>query len=258
MASGGKTVGIWEDAKAFRRRVRLPAAQVAALAPGELEAALAYEVEPFSGVAASAAEVAWREVESVDRNAKTYDVAVRARGGGKSAGADAAGAKFLKPLAIAGALLLAAAATDAALLAFRISSLESEVAERSALDGEVKAIRRMAGSARARARETREAREAEAAAQKRADSSRSAYPEIMSAIASVCGGKVIVKSFSAPEAFEMEISAAAPDAPSAAAAMSRLTQEAAKAGWKLRTGPIDSAAGAAANFSFVLAREDRE
>ena len=48
-----------EDANAFRQQVRMAAVQVTGLRQDELAMALAYEVEPFSGVPAGDAEVAY-------------------------------------------------------------------------------------------------------------------------------------------------------------------------------------------------------
>lgn len=46
-----------ESREVYRQRVRMPEVQVAGLSEAELQSALAYEVEPFSGIPSALAEI---------------------------------------------------------------------------------------------------------------------------------------------------------------------------------------------------------
>ena len=74
-----KTDSVMDDPSAFRQQVRIAAVQVTGLRPDELAAALAYEVEPLSGIPAAEAELAYSPVVDPDPTVRVYDVAVRRR-----------------------------------------------------------------------------------------------------------------------------------------------------------------------------------
>jgi len=250
------------DARAFRQQVRLAAVQVAALNEPELAFALAYEVEPFSHVAAAEAGVAWRELPSTDPAIKVYDVAVRKAGRAGARGAATADglARFLRPAALVGALLLLAAAADGTWLTLQRASLARRLATQRDLDARVQ---RVQSSARAIAAEAERLRTARAAARRAQDdvaARRLAYPEILRVIAATCGGKTVVRSFASEAApYTIRLSAVAASAEDAAHVMSALTHAAAAVKWSLAPGPIaTSAQGATAEFTCTLAYEGGE
>ena len=72
-----KTDSVMDDPSAFRQQVRMAAVQVTGLRPDELSTALAYEIEPFSGIPAAEAELAYSPVVDPDPTVSVYDVAVR-------------------------------------------------------------------------------------------------------------------------------------------------------------------------------------
>lgn len=246
------------DARAFRQQVRLAAVQVAALSEPELAFALAYEVEPFSHVAAAEAGVAWRELPSTDPAIKVYDVAVRktGRAGARAATADGL-ARLLRPAALIGALLLLAAAADGAWLMRQRASLARRLATQRDLDARVQRVQSAARAATAEAERLRTARAAARRAQDDVAARRLAYPEILRAIAATCGGRTVVRSFASEAApYTIRLSAVAASAEDAAHVMSALTHAAAAVNWSLAPGPIaTSAQGATAEFTCTLAYE---
>lgn len=69
-----KAISVATSALCFRQRVDLPSAQVRGLADAELAAALVFEVEPFSGIAACDGEVAWRRLDDGSGTRAQFDV----------------------------------------------------------------------------------------------------------------------------------------------------------------------------------------
>ena len=245
---------IWSNPKAFRQQVRLAAVQVAALSEEELPQALAYEVEPFSKIPASEAEVAWRELPETDAAVKAYEVAVvRAKGAGAK-GAARAEARML-PLWIFAALVAAGVACDGGLLAWRRNTLERAVAEQKPLDAQIRRLERQTLDNRAEAAAERESRERMRAAQDRLESMRSAYPMLMDAVAGVCGGRTVVREFSSDGRYSVSLRAVAVSAPVCGEVVADLTRAAAERGWRLVPGGIEtSAQGTTAEFSCRLER----
>ncbi len=242
---------IWNDAKAFRQQVRLAAAQVAQLAEGELEAALAYEVEPFSGIPASETETAWRELPEPDKSLRAFEVAVRRKGKSRGAKKPGAGRSFL--LWIFGALVAAAIACDAGYLAYSASRMHSAIAAQRPLDEEIARLRANASAIRNEALTMKERRENYIAAQETLENHRAAYRDLMDAIAKVCGGRTVVKSFSGQKPFTVELEAVSTGAKACAEVLSELTREAGRIGWRVTPGHIEtSAQGVTATFSCIL------
>lgn len=216
----------------FRQRVSLAAVQVAGLSPGELSTALAYEVEPFSGVPPAEAEVVYEEVAGGDADTLVFDVTVRRRG-------RRAGAGWRWPVVLT-AVALAAAACDCAALSWRIGSVSRKVAEQEPLDGRV---RRALGAAKensAEAARIRAGRERVSAAHDRVDRLRAAYPSLMAAVAGVCGGRMVVREFSSAPQFSVGLRAVAAPAGSSGELMSGLTRAAGEAGWSVSPGGISA------------------
>ena len=244
---------IWQDKGAFRQQVRMAAVQVAALSANELAYALAYEVEPFSGIPAAEAEVSWREVADPDTTVKVYEVVARRRRSSSAKSGVMAG-RLLKPAVVVAALAIVVAGADAAWLAHRKGALEKTVAGQSLLEAQLNAVRAKASAARAEASRIRDGRDAANRAQQDVAALRAAYPGVMATVASVCGGKVVVKTFAAKKPFALEMTAVAASADDAAAVMAGLARAVAEKGWHLSPGPIAAnAGGVTAEFSCTLA-----
>jgi len=228
-----KTESVMDDPSAFRQQVRMAAVQVAGLRPDELSAALAYEVEPFSGVPAAEAELAYAPVVDADPSVRVYDVAVRRRRRRAAGGAE----RFVVPAIVVGALALVAAGIDFAFTSMRLSRLEKTVAEQVRLQVALDAVRAPAKAARAEAESIRTRRAAEARAQVEAAKARGAYADILEAIAEAFGARAVVTSIDGG-AFAVRVKGVAMTASAAADALVALTDAAAKRGWRLETGPI--------------------
>lgn len=238
----------FDDATSFRGQVRMAAVQVAGLRPAELEVALAFEMEPVSGIPASEADLAFRSVPDPDPSVRVYDVAVRRRKAAKTADA----ARCLRPVLIAGVALLTLAAIDAVWLGGRKAALEKEVGKRSGLQAQVDAIRSRAKGIRGEAARLRDEREAVAKAQDEAAALRGAYLDVLGCLASACGEKAVLKSF-AGEPFTLKAKVVAVSAQSAADMMADLAAQAEKSKWRLEVGPIAATGrGATAECEFTL------
>ncbi len=231
-----------EDAKAYHQQVRMVAMQVAGLKPEELAMALAYEVEPFSGVSAGEAEVEYREVMGAEAGVKVYDVAVRrkakVRGGfwGKLANGEEA---YLRVAMIVGAVVVGLVVLDAAWVGMVKARLEKDVGKESVLTAQVERVKGEARAARDEAQAIRARRAAEVAAQDEAAKLRGAYPEILKAIAEACGEKAVVKSIGGG-ARRVALKAVAVSAEAASEMMVELTAAAGKLGWTLTAGTIQA------------------
>lgn len=228
-----KTVSVMDDPSAFRQQVRMAAVQVAGLRPDELSAALAYEVEPVSGIPAAEAELSYTPVVDSDPTVRVYDVAVRRRKNSAATG----GERYLVPVLAIGVVALVLAGVDFAVTSRRLDGLKREVAEQTRLQSDLDAVRNPAKAARAEARAIRERRESAARAQAEAAKARSAFADILEAISAACGDRAVVSSLDGG-AFSLRLAGVAVTASAAADTLVALTDEAARRGWKLTTGPI--------------------
>lgn len=245
---------LFNDPDAFRQRVRMAAVQVAGLRPEELEAALAYEVEPFSGIPAAEAVVACRPVVEPDPSVRVYDVAVRRRGKTAAAGGLE---RLLKPAYALGLALIALAVVDAGVLARRQAGLSARVAEQTRLDLRLQAIRGAAQARRSEALAVRQAREAAVAAQEAAARLRAAFPELLSVIGSSFSDKAVLKTMSsAAGARTVKLAAVSATSQDMAEALARLSERSAAKGWKLRTGSMAvQAAGKTVSFDCEVSHD---
>ncbi len=240
----------------FSQRVRLPAVQVATLGRDELALALAYEVEPFSRVPASDADVVWTEVADPDGSVRVYDVTVRPRRSSRRAGGGgaAAGARWLLPAAVLAVLAVLGLVADFAVTKRRIAVLNDELAARVPLDAQVKRIRREAKDTEEESQRTSRARLASAAAQGRVAALRGAHAGLMSALANVCGGRTVVRSLASDAASgDVELVAVAASPEEAARVLADLTLAVSGCGWRLVPGGMESGAdGSFTGFSCRL------
>lgn len=238
---------LWSDPSAFRLEVRLAAVQTASLGESELASALAYEVEPFSHIPSAEAEIAWREIAGEDATLKIFNIAERrlGKGGRGRAGRGKRDAvAFAKGAYVFGALVAVAMAVDFAFLHFNAGAFEESIAKQRPLDAEIKRIEGAANASRAEAEALRTRREDAAKAQEKVARLRSAYPSLMDAIARVCGGKTVVRSFAAGEAFTVEMRSVAANAQEAAAVMAELSKACGAIGWALEPGDMIAAPSA--------------
>ena len=228
------------DPSAFRQRVRMAAVQVAGLAPDELASALAYEVEPFSGIPAGEAEVAYRVVVEPDPSVRVYDVAVRRRSG-RGTKSSKGFERWLVPAYVFAALVVLAVGADYLHFRMRHAALAKEVAVQSRLEATLQSIRNRTKSRRDEASALRAAREAAIAAQDAVEKRRALFPGLLSVIGSAFADRAVLKSIASGEgAGAVRLAAAAANAEAAAEALTRLTAAATAKGWKVKTGGMSS------------------
>ena len=222
-----------DNANAFHQQVRMASVQVTGLRPDELAMALAYEVEPFSGIPASEAEVTYVPAVDPDPAVRVFDVTVKRKKNRSATG----GARFLVPLLVVGALALVLAAVDFFFTHRRLGALRKEVAVQANLEAQLDAVRRPTTAARAEAQALRERRETAARAQDEAARARSAYAEIMKAIAAAYGERAVLMTLDGGPS-SLRIKGVAVTAAAAADVQVALTKSATKLGWRLMPGPI--------------------
>ena len=246
-----KLDSVFNDRGAFRREVRLAAAQVAALGESELAFALAYELEPFSGVKAGEASVAWRELDASDLAVKVYDVAVvkAGRKRGKAVGGVSA---LVKPLVWLGVAAVALVAADAAYLAFNTARCRDEIGRRQPLQNELNRLNGEFSRLRGERNALADGREAVIRADREAAEMRGAYAELFTTLASTCGGRVVIKSIDSANEGGFELHGVAATAEDAAAVTAALERAVAAKGWRVKAGGME-AQGATTAFvcSFV-------
>ena len=228
-----KTVSVTDDPSAFRQQVRMAAVQVAGLRPDELSAALAYEVEPVSGIPAAEAEIYYTPVVDSDPTVRVYDVAVRRRKSRSAAG----GERCLLPALAIGVAAIVLAGVDFAFTSMWLDGLRRDVALQARLQSELDAVRNPAKAARAEARAIRERRESAARAQVEAAKARSAFADVLEAISVACGDRAVVSSLDGGS-FSLRLAGVAVTAQAAADTLVALTEDASRRGWRLTTGPI--------------------
>lgn len=246
MKSEKEKNAIFSDKNAFRRKVSLALVQVEGLAEEELATALAYELEPYSMIPAADAAVAWRDEESPDRAMRVFDVAVVRR---KPAGASSAAAgKWMKPLAAAAVVAIAAMACDYARLASRAGALEESLAARAPLQAELDSISARTAALKREASSIRSARERAAAADMECAGLRAAYPAFFDAL-SVAVGRVVVGNIAkGAEEFSLALTLAAADGKTGSEAVCDLAREASSRGWEFSLGDITASDGGLARF----------
>lgn len=275
----------------FRQRVNLPSAQVADLSDDELLAALAFEIEPFSGIPRADSLIAWKMVGGGETSRRVYDVVqirksdlgrvvVEGRKAGKTVRAVTAvpeptvgetldtlpwievrrggglGAKRPFVLLVAvGCLLAGALAWDAFSLSSRESVLTKEVECRRGLQAEKDQLTRKLANIRQDTQHVQESRMAMARAQQNAEVLRAAWQILLAAIPAACQDDAVVKSIKSAGAFSAELSGVALSAEAAGRVCVRLSEalKAPKSAWRVRPGTVGAAAaGGTVGFSCQL------
>ena len=218
----------------------MPEVQVTGLSEAELLSALAYEVEPFSGIPSAQAEIEYARVDDADRSVRVFDVVVRRRAKRGPAFSGTA-----KKAAIAMSVLAAVAiAADFSYGMWRMRSLKADVAARAPLQARVASARSEVARVRAETDALRSERLRFERSQREADLLRSAYPVLMDTIASSCGGMMVARGFSA------EMSATAVSVQACGEVMAGLSRACAAANWRVAPGQIGaSERGSTANFT---------
>lgn len=223
---------VMDDPSSFRRQVRMSSVQTAGLAKHEIEMALAYELEPVSGIPAAEAEVQYIVIADEDPSVCVYDVAVRRGGAGKVS----TGKRTVKILSAVGVAILCAIIVDAAFTLRELSSLKKELVARRHLDEKVKSIVRAEKAARDEAQRIRISRKNAADAQEKAAKLRLAWHGILSQIASSCGGNAVVTEVSSKAPFSARMKATAVSPQAAADVMANLSAGANDKKWRVVPG----------------------
>jgi len=239
------------DGGTFRQQVRLPALQVAGLGDDDLALALAYELEPASGIPAAAAVVSFRPVADADPTVRVYDVTVTRRAAARAG----AGSRAFAWLLGAGLVWLAVLAADAAYTHHRAAEAARLAAERTALDAQLRAVRNEAQDARAEAEALRAAHAAQERAQARAADLRAEHGALLADVAAAYEARAVVTGLDIGETrATLAATALTPQAASEAAAA--LAVRVKPRGWSVRTETMETTATIA--FTCILTREETQ
>lgn len=275
----------------FRQRVNLPSAQVADLSGDELVAALAFEIEPFSGIPRNDSLMAWKLVGGEETSRRVYDVVqIRKADLGRvvaegrkakktvravTAVPEAAAGETLetlpwievrrgggfgppKPLVlavVAVGLLAGALAWDGLSLASRERDLAQDVAARRILQAEKDQLTRKLANLQQETKGVRDARMSRLRAQQNADVLRAAGQVLLEAIPSACSDEAVVKSLQSTGAFSARLSGVALSAEAAGRVCKRLSDalKAPKSAWHVHPETVGAAAaGGTVDFSCQL------
>ncbi len=265
---------------AFRQRVNLPAAQVSGLSDAELASALAFEVEPFSGIPRAESRIAWKRVNAADAARVVFDVVqIRTRdlveevakakkakrnvlavtAPPESAAGEtvedlpwvpvkAGGGISLKlPLlgALAALLALLAMGWHGMSLRTERRRLESEVAVQLRLQGEKNALESQLSALRRQIDGLRERRMEAERAQQNAEVLRSAWRVLLEAVPRACRDESVLKSVKATGAYSAQLTGLSLSTEAATRTFVRLSEELKppKSGWRLSPGAVNSPAG---------------
>ena len=265
---------------AFRQRVNLPAAQVLGLSDAELASALAFEVEPFSGIPCAESRIAWKRVNAADAARAVFDVVqIRTRdlveevakakkakrnvlavtAPPESAAGEtvedlpwvpvkAGGGISLKlPLlgALAALLALLAMGWHGMSLRTERRRLESEVAVQLRLQGEKNALESQLSALRRQIDGLRERRMEAERAQQNAEVLRSAWRVLLEAVPRACRDESVLKSVKATGAYSAQLTGLSLSTEAATRTFVRLSEELKppKSGWRLSPGAVNSPAG---------------
>lgn len=273
-----RTEEILVSENCFRQRVNLPAAQVAGLSESELAAALAFEIEPFSGIPQSESEIAWRaESSGIASNRRIFDVIqirkkdlasilAKAKSEGKKAkGVTAipdgsvgettetmpfvAAAKRKSPsspltvwLAVC-AICFAALFAEWAKIAMENKRLATELGAREILQARKNSLEAKERAIRDEIEKTKGAREKERRSQRKVALLRSSWRILLESVSSACANDCVVQSIvKSGEPFKARLEGMALSPADADGAMNRLTGELKKRGsfWKVSPGEVVS------------------
>lgn len=236
-----------KETSVYRQRVSMAALQVDGLSKTEIAAALAYEVEPFSGIAGSQAEVSFEVVPSDDVSVRVFDVTVT-RKNKSSKSIDEK--KLIKVAAILSGLLVIAIGVDSFLLSKKINTLSSSVEARRPIDAKLRLLENKTSNNNAEASRLAQSCNAIERAREAVALKRNAYYELMEEVASGCAGRMVIKAFNSNGPFSVELEGSSMSVESCTAAMLSLTRAASRARWKASPGRMNAdKTGSVINFS---------
>lgn len=257
----------------FRQRVRLPRAQMAGLSDADRRKALAFETEPFSGIAAADGELAFAECASDDPSYSVWDVvqapsawlaelsaAARAAGvtlvGATALPADsdpesALSAPFVSfrrenpvlgnPIRTGVALVavaLVVCAADFIFLRARAKALDPIVSEQLMLENRRSNLQRDVQRLRDDAQKLRTARAALKNAACEAAAKREAWTDLLDGVTRTCGASALLRSVSSDEPGRATLEILSLTAQEAGDTLSRLTRTLAPLGWSVKPGAL--------------------
>lgn len=224
----------------INREMRIPAVQVEGLADQEIAAALAYELEPETGIPAAEAEVVWTSATGDDPAYRVFSVSeVRRKGERSTRGFSP---RSLKAYFIFLVLIAVAVVCDGFFLYRRSSTLEREIRLREPLQNQLNGIEwriRQAGDALQSEKAEREQAAAEA---KTAAQLRKAYVELLKTVAEVFADRAVLTSLDSPKEYRVRLTGVSSDADTATAVQVELSRKLAEAGWSLTCEAIKEGA----------------
>ena len=271
----------------FRQQVNLPSSQVANLSDAELASALAFEIEPFSGIPHSQGEIAWRIKSDGGSTRKIFDVvqirktdfaSILARAKSEKKKVKGVTARFDDSLGetldempvicpakktikfnkltlwlLLCVVVFFSLAGEVMQIQSQNKILKAELGVREMLQAKKLSYEAKERSIRSEIEDIKTTREMEIKIQEKASSLRSSWRVLLDAISNACKDECVIRKIEKsdrPFAARLEGVALSPEA--ASRTMSRLTEKlkSEKNGWKLLPGEIGSAnSGRAAIFT---------
>lgn len=228
--------------------------QVAGLSSDELALALAYEVEPISGIPAGEAEVTYQALSDENPAVRVFDVTVRRRT--STRGAASGSTRALAAAYAFAALVILALIADALWLGLRDAQLHKLVNERRPLQTQLDRLRDETRKVQASADAIRAGREAAARAQDDAAVKRALHAELLGDLSRACGKGTVLTTIGCDEkAGVLKVRGIDVSGEAAAGMMQALAASVTTNGWQiLPRETVESGSGATVSFSFDLQR----
>lgn len=234
----------------YRQRVTMAALQVDGLSQVEIARALAYEVEPFSGILGDEADVSFEVVASHDSQVRIFDVTVK-RKTQSAKGIDCK--KALRAAAFVWVVLFVAIAADFLVLSGQIKSLSASVEARRPIDARLRTINSKISENNLQASRLEANCKAAENARSSVAAKRAAYCALMEEVASGCAGQMVVKAFNSDGPFSVEMQGSSTSVESCTQALLDLTRAAARASWLVSPGRMSAdETGSVISFSCSL------
>ena len=262
----------------FRQRVSLPVAQVAGLSESELATALAFEIEPFSGIPQAEGELAWQPLEENATGRRGFDVVqirktdlaeavAQARATGRKVTAVTAPPEEARgettdnlphirvparsvlmshPYLIWTAICLLVAAClgyEGLQLRSETAELRQEVEARRTLQTEKNSLEAKAARLRREADDLRRQHEETAQAQERIARLRGAGRRLLEAVPEAYRDTSVVRGIhSTEDGLDLTLAGVALSPEAAAHTLTRLTQTLEGSGWQVKPGAVGTRA----------------
>lgn len=248
----------------FRQRVALPRRQVEGLKAEELKTALAFELEPFAGVAAANAAVAYKPLTAENLDECAFDVVVISRAELTSRlahtryravtsrpheGEDLttlplimaqSNMPFKVLYGIICLVLLVIIGIDYTALSSQNQRLAKQVKTQRVLAAQLDSITRETESYNAQARQLREEAAAQQRAQHNAAAKRAALRDLMECVAAAYGDDAVVRNITQlDKPFALRITGTTLNSTDAARVCARLADSLGKRGWLVVPGNVE-------------------